>query len=73
MPLRTLAILNLICWLVRIVKSLNSLMNDWLITLVKLINQSFNSEFKDFTIRTNQRKQLIVLDTKLSLARVRNS
>ena len=44
-----------------------------LITLVKLINQSFNSEFKDFTIRTNQRKQLIVLDTKLSLARIHNA
>ena len=37
-----------------------------LITLVKLINQSFNSEFKDFTIRANQQ-------IKLSLARVRNS
>ena len=43
-----------------------------LITLVKLINQSFNSEFKDFTIRTNQRKQLIVLDTKLRLAYIAN-
>ena len=31
-----------------------------LITLVKLISQSFISEFKDFTIRANQRKQLIV-------------
>ena len=37
-----------------------------LITLVKLISQSFNSEFKDF-------KQLIVLDTKLSLARIHNA
>ena len=37
-----------------------------LITLAKLISQSFNSEFKDFTIRTNQQ-------IKLSLARVRNS
>ena len=32
-----------------------------LITLVKLINQSFNSEFKDFTIRANQHIQLIKL------------
>ena len=37
-----------------------------LITLVKLISQSINSEFKDFTIR-------IVLDTKLSLARIYNA
>ena len=44
-----------------------------LITLVKLISQSFNSEFKDFTIRTNQHKQLIVLDTKLRLARIHNA
>ena len=36
-----------------------------LITLVILISQSFISEFKDFTIRTNQ---LI----KLSLARARS-
>ena len=42
-------------------------------TSVKLINQSSNSEFKDFTIRTNQRKQLIVLDTKLRLARIHNA
>ena len=35
-----------------------------LITLVKLISQSFNSEFKDFTIRANQQ-------IKLSLARAR--
>ena len=44
-----------------------------LLVLVKLLNQAFISEFKDFTIRTNQRKQLIVLDTKLSLARIHNA
>ena len=31
-----------------------------LLVLVKLLNQAFISEFKDFTIRTNQRKQLLV-------------
>ena len=29
-----------------------------LLVLVKLINQSFNRELKDLTIRTKQRKQL---------------
>ena len=38
-----------------------------LIILVKLINQSFISEFKDFTIRTNQRRQLIWIRITSSL------
>ena len=35
------------------------------VTLVKLVGRSFISEFKDFTIRTKQRVQLIVLDIML--------
>ena len=44
-----------------------------LLVLVKLINQSFNYHMKDLTIRTKQHKQLLLLDTKLSLARIHNA
>ena len=37
-----------------------------LITMVKLLNQSLYSEFKDFT-------KLLVLETKLHLARIHNA
>ena len=44
-----------------------------LLVLVKLINQSFNYHMKDFSVHTKQRKQLIVLQAKLNLARIHNA
>ena len=42
-----------------------------LLVLVKLLNQAFISNIKEFTININHRMKLLVLDTKISLARAR--